>query len=200
MMKKLLAVTAVAGLVGAPAMAGTLTGAFDSNKYTETFGANAASTYTLDLSITVEKVASVWTDYSGVSLVLDGGATNEDSVRGTVKTINNFDAAVYATLNTNGGDGLPDDTQFIIVINPQDLEGNYDPITTNNYDNAIVWRRDDGASIAPDYGTSKFAYSVSATQDAVETTVDYYVDARHGLPAEGVSNLELVWTITAPTP
>src|SRR5690554_2558223 len=80
MMKKLLAVTAVAGLVGAPAMAGTLTGAFDSNKYTETFGANAASTYTLDLSITVEKVASVWTDYSGVSLVLDGGATNEDSV------------------------------------------------------------------------------------------------------------------------
>ena len=166
---------------------------------------------TVPVTVTVQEMTELWTDYSPVPLSINdaglNGGSNNDVAR-SVAHLSNVDVDISVAID----DHIPTNTSFWVLINPPTTWS--DP-PSSGADNVIEWRRDGAV-----YGTNKptnaggvpvaafsaaanpglnanFNGSTPALSPSIYVPVSYFATAWNYMPAVQTETFNVVWTIAA---
>jgi hypothetical protein len=164
---------------------------------------------TVPIIITVEQMVELYTNTANVPLSIADAGENGGSTRAVERTLyhlHNVPVNVFAQIDGN----IPNWTQFHILINANTVwvDG-----PSSDAEKTISWRRDAGGYIPADgafdnqvsatgINTPVLAFSAAANNPtASDESVQYFADARNGMPAYGVNpTFNVVWTIASTAP
>lgn len=153
----------------------------------------ATSTEEVLVNIEVVPTVGIWSSTNNVSLVLDGGAVNEDLVETTLSRINNVTATLKVKATTSSfpispipGGGI----NFFVFYNVDEATALANMLL-NNYgpDGSVGW-------LNGNFGAEYTIGAFGATASAITVPVTYAANNPGDLADVGNWNVNVLWTFT----